>query len=71
VIRKFCRNLLLRGLILAFTGDQAASVLDEAPQAIEPSAAVTAMQALDQLNSGWSVLLLPVTAYEIVRGAAF
>jgi hypothetical protein len=73
VIRKFCRNLLLRCLIVAFTGDHAADAFkeDEPLEKTRPSAAVTAMQALDQLGSGMAFALLPVTAYEVIRGDGF
>jgi hypothetical protein len=75
VIRKFCRNLLLRCLILAFTGDHAGDIFEE-PSAVhnkpqeegKRSAAITAMQTLDQLGSGLQVVLLPVAAYEVIRG---
>jgi hypothetical protein len=73
MIRKFCRNLLLRGLILAFTGDHAADAFEEPQEQEEetaPSAAATALQALDHLDSGLDGLL-PVAAYEVVRGAGF
>ena len=72
MIRKFCRNILLRGLIVAFTGDQAATVLDEEPEQIERSAAAMALQALDkQLGAVWQVVLLPVTAYQLITGNGF
>jgi hypothetical protein len=69
VIRKFCRNLLLRCLILAFTGDQATDAFKEEPvEELKPNAAAIAMQALDQLGSGVAFTLLPVAAYEVIRG---
>lgn len=68
VIRKFFRNLLLRGLILAFTGDQTAVVFQE-PEEEEAvrSAAITAMQALDT-QVGLQGMLLPIAAYQVVSG---
>jgi hypothetical protein len=70
MFRKFFRHLILRGLILAFTGDQAASVFDEEPEKVERSAAATALQALDkQVGAGWQFALFPVTAYQVIRGS--
>jgi hypothetical protein len=69
VIRKFCRNLLLRCLILAFTGDQTAAIFEEPDDIVERSAAIAATQALDQLGSGPRMALLPVAAYQVITGS--
>jgi hypothetical protein len=69
LIRKFFRNLLLRCLILAFTGDRTASVFEDPAETVEPSAAAAAVQALDQMSSGLSLVLLPVTAYQVITGS--
>jgi hypothetical protein len=60
---------LLRCVILAFTGDHAATALDAPETTIEPSAAVTAMQTLDQLGSGLAMTWLPVAAYQVITGS--
>lgn len=72
MIRKFCRNLLLRALFLAFTGDQAVEAIEDEKPARELSAAASALQALDRLGAaGWQGALLPVAAYEMVRGGGY
>ena len=73
MIRKFIRHLLLRCLILAFTGNQVASVTEEtrAPEKPAPSAAVAAVQALDRLGATPNLILLPVAAYEVIQGAGY
>jgi hypothetical protein len=72
MIRKFCRNLLLRVVILSFTGGPAVSVLDAPTDEPEKSAATRALQALDrQGGTGWQVVLLPVRAYQVIRGSGF
>lgn len=68
MIRKILRNLLLRCLILAFTGDEAATVVDAPEMELERGAAKTAMQALDRLEAGLKATLLPVQTYEMIRG---
>jgi hypothetical protein len=60
--------MFLRYLILAFTGDRAASVLEEPGDEIKSSSAAATMQVLDQLGAGWQLVLLPVTLYEVIRG---
>lgn len=60
---------MLRGLILAFTGDQVASVPDEAAEeAVAQSSAGEARQALDQLGSASTLILFPVAAYQVIQG---
>ena len=69
VIRKFVRNLLLRCVILAFTGDRTASVFEEPVETVERGAAAAAVQALDQMSSGLQLVFLPIAAYQVITGS--
>lgn len=74
VIRKFCRNLILRSLIVAFTGDHAAGVFEEPSAAADMDSgqrpAAVAMQALEQAGSGWHMTLLSATVDQVMSGPA-
>ena len=72
MIRKFCRNLLLRSLILAVIGDRTAVSVSGDPPEVERNAPVAAMHALNrQEGSGWQLESWPVAAYQIVSGNGF